>query len=302
MKLLTEFIQNFKGMVISIIGLGLIGGSLGLALKRANPSYVILGYDTKNENAEYALADGQVDYVVVYEKAITADVVFLSMPVNSILNQLPEILDQSTNQVIIDMGSTKEKLCDLIKNHPQRSNFVAAHPMAGTEFSGPRFATVSLYQGKNCIICDQEDSSVSALETALNLFKSIDMNVVYLPSAQHDYYLAYLSHLSHVSSFALSNSIFNENIPGKDVHDLAGGGLYSTIRLAKSNSDMWIPIFKQNKQHVKSAIDSLINNLEMMKDLIMAGDEEKLMNKIKNANTVYENINLKFINILSHGS
>jgi prephenate dehydrogenase len=281
-------------MIISIIGLGLIGGSLALALKKNYPEWIIQGFDCNAENLNYALIKQIIYRKVSVQQAVkSSEIIFLAIPVDEIESILLDILGKNPKQVIVDFGSTKKHIAISVNEHPYRKNYISAHPMAGTEFSGPQAADVSLFENKFCIICDAEQSSKQYLETIESIFRKLKLRIEYLSSADHDFAMAYLSHLSHVSSFALANSIFSENTNLDDFIKLSGGGLLSTIRLANSNAAMWIPILMQNSENVIQALDEYIENLSKIKAFIEHNETQKLSDFIHNANYAYRKYNVK---------
>jgi prephenate dehydrogenase len=288
-------------MTISIIGLGLIGGSLALALKKNYPQWTIQGFDCNAENLQYALIKQIIDRKVSVQQAVkSSDIIFIAIPVNEIKSLLPDILGKNQNQIIVDLGSAKQQIIEAVNDHPYRGNFIAAHPMAGTEFSGPQAADVKLFENKFCIICDAEQSRKKYVETIQSIFRRLKLKIEYLSSADHDYALAYLSHLSHVSSFALANSIFSENTYLDNYIKLSGGGLLSTIRLANSNASMWIPILMQNSGNVILALDEYIDNLSKIKSFIEHNETNKLSDFIHNANYAYRKYNSKNPKIITN--
>lgn len=288
-------------MTISIIGLGLIGGSFALALKKNYPQWTIQGFDCNAENLQYALIKQIIDQKVSLRQAIkSSDIVFLAIPVDEIKSLLPGILGKNQNQIIVDLGSAKKQITNAVKDHSYRGSFVAAHPMAGTEFSGPQAADVNLFENKFCIICDAEQSRKQYVETIEAIFRKLKLRIEYLSSADHDYALAYLSHLSHVSSFALANSIFSENTNLDDYIKLSGGGLLSTIRLANSNASMWIPILMQNSGNVIQALDVYIENLSKIRTYIEHNETHKLSDFIHNANYAYRKSDIKNSKIITN--
>jgi len=288
-------------MIISIIGLGLIGGSFALALKNNYPDWVIQGFDVNAENLQFALIKRIIEKEVSVKEAMkSSDIIFLAMPVDEIERMLPHILGKNTNQIIVDFGSTKKHIADVVKENPFRRNYIAAHPMAGTEYSGPQAADVDLFEGKYCIICDKELSHNPYLETVEAIFRKLKIRVEYLSSSDHDHALAYLSHLSHVSSFALANSIFSDKSILDDNIKLSGGGLLSTIRLANSNATMWIPILMQNSENVIHALDEYIDNLCKIRTFIQHNDTLKLGEFIHRANYAYRKYNLRNPKIITN--
>jgi len=230
----------------------------------------------------------------------SSDIIFLAIPVDTIKSLLPDILGKNQNQIIVDLGSAKQQITNVVKDHAYRGNFVAAHPIAGTEFSGPHAADVNLFVNKYCIICDVKQSRKQYVETIEAIFRKLKLKIEYLSSGDHDYALAYLSHLSHVSSFALANSIFSGNTNLDDYIKLSGGGLLSTIRLANSNASMWIPILMQNSGNVIQALDEYIDILSKIRTFIEHNETHKLSDFIHNANYAYRKYNIKNPKIITN--
>ncbi len=275
-------------MTIGIIGLGLIGGSMAIDLRRAKFADHFIGSDRSELNAQTALRIGLVDEILSNEELIQkSDLILLAVPVNAATRLLPEILDQiNDNQIVVDICSTKEKLVDSVHYHPKRKNYVASHPMAGTEFNGPWAAVPNLFAGKAGIICNAEDSDHNAVETVTKMYDALNMRVIYMRASHHDVHTAYVSHLSHVISFALALTVLDKEKNEKNIFDLASGGFASTARLAKSNSDMWVPIFMQNKQNLLSVMDSYMERLTQFKKALEENDEQTLRDLIDDANRI----------------
>jgi len=235
-------------MTIAIIGLGLIGGSLGLDLKANGFAERRLGVDADMKNGQQALELGLVDEIVDLNTAYEeADLLILAVPVAAIIGLLPEMLDHiRPHQTVVDMGSTKAEIVRSVQHHPNRSRFVAAHPMAGTEYSGPQAAIRNLFQDKAAIICDLPQSSTDAVTTVEKLFKSLFMRILHMEAKEHDVHAAYVSHISHISSFALALTVLEKEKSEANIFNLASGGFRSTVRLAKSSPQMWSDVFRQN--------------------------------------------------------
>jgi prephenate dehydrogenase len=275
-------------MTISIIGLGLIGGSFAKDLRAAGIASELLGTDASPEHARRALELGIVDRIVPQEEALRlSDVLLLAIPVDAITAMLPHLLDAvKPTQTVIDLGSTKFQLGEAVRQHPNRERYVAAHPMAGTENAGPDAALAGLFKGKTVLLCDLEWSAPDACKTALELFHAVGLKFEFMTSEQHDRHAAYVSHLSHVAAYALSLAVQNEEKAGYAVPRLAGGGFASTVRLAKSSPEMWVPIFKQNREHVLKAIDAFEERLQEFRQALAADDYEKLQALIREANEI----------------
>ena len=275
-------------MTISIIGIGLIGGSLGITLKENGFADRIVGVDASEENLHKATRRRLIDAEMSLEKGIAAaDVVVLATPVDAMLHLLPTILDQvRADQTVIDVGSTKERLLDSVDDHPHRDRYVACHPMAGTEFSGPEAAVPGLFDGKACVIVDGERSAPDALDAARRLFRSAGMHLSRLDRKAHDLHCAYVSHISHIASFALALTVLEKEKDEQRIFDLASSGFGSTVRLAKSSADMWVPIFRQNRDHVLDVLDEHIEQLSKFRTQLIKRDFAGFYERIEKANEI----------------
>ena len=272
---------------IYIIGVGLIGGSFALEIKKIFPDSNIIGIDNSKENLDQAINLGIIDAIGSIDDITNPFMILLAIPVKSIINILPNVLDKSTQDtIVIDFGSTKNSICKSVMNHKNRSNFVAAHPIAGTEFSGPNAAHHGLFDNKNIIICEHEKSNDNIINTALEIFSKMKMIVSYMDSISHDKHIAYVSHLSHLSSFMLGKTVMDEEESEKNIFDMAGSGFESTVRLAKSSPKMWTDIFDDNKSNVLKSLSDYINNLELIKDLIESNKFEELESQLKKTNYI----------------
>ena len=272
---------------IYIIGVGLIGGSFALEIKKIFPDSNIIGIDNSKENLDQAINLGIIDAIGSIDDITNPFMILLAIPVKSIINILPNVLDKSTQDtIVIDFGSTKNSICKSVTNHKNRSNFVAAHPIAGTEFSGPNAAHHGLFDNKNIIICEHEKSNDIIINTALEIFSKMKMIVSYMDSISHDKHIAYVSHLSHLSSFMLGKTVMDEEESEKNIFDMAGSGFESTVRLAKSSPKMWTDIFDDNKANVLKSLSDYINNLELIKDLIESNKFEELESQLKKTNYI----------------
>jgi prephenate dehydrogenase len=272
---------------IYIIGVGLIGGSFALEIKKIFPDSNIIGIDNSKENLDQAINLGIIDAIGSIDDITNPFMILLAIPVKSIINILPNVLDKSTiDTIVIDFGSTKNSICKSVMNHKNRSNFVAAHPIAGTEFSGPNAAHYGLFDNKNIIICEHKKSNENIINTALEIFSKMKMIVSYMDSISHDKHIAYVSHLSHLSSFMLGKTVMDEEESEKNIFDMAGSGFESTVRLAKSSPKMWTDIFDDNKANVLKSLSDYINNLEHIKDLIESNKFEELESQLKKTNYI----------------
>ncbi|NCO64467.1 MAG: prephenate dehydrogenase [Flavobacteriales bacterium] len=277
---------------IYIIGVGLIGGSLAIDIKKNYPEVVIHGISRKESTLDEALALHLIDKKATLDDIVHADLVIISIPVDATVKLLPSILDNiSDTALVIDAGSTKVAICKAVENHPKRRNFLAMHPIAGTEHSGPSAAISGLFVGKTNIICEVEKTTFKLQEKALALFKKVGMRIRYMNPEAHDKHIAYVSHLSHISSFMLGKTVIDKERNERDIFDMAGSGFASTVRLAKSSPEMWTPIFKQNKDNVIETLEEYINNLIHFKSLMKQDDFEAIFNEMKNTNRIKEILN-----------
>ncbi|WP_224997157.1 prephenate dehydrogenase [Cesiribacter sp. SM1] len=273
---------------ITIVGLGLIGGSVAKELDQAKVALELIGVEANPAHAQEALALGLVHKVLPLQEAVRqSDVVLLAIPVNVINKLLPELLDHlAAGAVVIDLGSTKRQLCASVKDHPKRGQYVAAHPIAGTENTGPKAAFLGLFRGKINIICEQEASSAEALATAAEIFNILGMNTTYMTPEQHDRQLAYTSHLSHVSAFMLSTTVMKKGEEEEDLFALAGSGFASAVRLAKSSPAMWAPIAEQNVEYLNQALSEYIAQLQRFQQRLQNKDIPGLFELMKEANSI----------------
>lgn len=282
-------------MQIGIVGLGLIGGSLALSLKKREFAVHIIGVDNNKNNAQQALQLGLVDEISAIENILSeTDLVILALPVDAAKTMLPILLQKcSPHQIIVDMGSTKGGICEIADKQPNRANFVAAHPIAGTENAGPTAAFDGLYDNKVTIICDKDKSNPKAVATCEQMFRILKMKIQYMDAHEHDRHIAYVSHLSHITSFVLGQTVLEIEKDEKNIFNMAGSGFASTVRLAKSSPDMWAPIFEQNQNHLSTALDAYIKNLSEFKRKIDSGDKEglkELMLKVNDIRRVLDGI------------
>jgi len=274
-------------MNISIIGIGLIGGSLAITLKENGFAQHIIGADASQENLDKAIRRRLIDEEASLEDGVRkADLVVLATPVDVMEKLLPRVLDHVEEQVVIDVGSTKGSLLSLVDNHPKRGRYVATHPMAGTEFSGPEAAIPNLFDHKVAVLIDTERSDADALSKVKALYESIPMNMLELDRRAHDLHSAYVSHISHISSFALALTVLAKEQDEGRIFDLASGGFSSTVRLAKSSPDMWVPIFQQNRDNVLDVLDEHINQLARFRSLLIKKDFDTFYKLIAQANDI----------------
>jgi prephenate dehydrogenase len=273
-------------MKLTVIGLGLIGGSMALDLRKAGIANEIIGVDANSGHAADAQKLGIVDRIATLEEAVPqSDLIIIAIPVDKILNSLIRVLDLvSDTTTVIDVGSTKKAITEAVENHPKRRNYVPAHPMSGTENSGPSAALEGLFEGKINIICDQEKSGPLHLAFAEKVFQSLGMNIAYMTADEQDHSTAFISHLPHAAAFALANAVLDKE-DRAIIFDLASGGFNSTVRLAKSSPEMWGPIFQQNKKYVVDSLEVYIKHLKAFKKSIESNPEE-MMELMKNANRI----------------
>ena len=279
-------------MNVFIIGTGLIGGSFSLDIQEAYSNSKIYGIDHNEAYLEKAKELNVIHEISDYENLHKADVVLVAIPVDATIELLPKVLDHvSDHALVIDAGSTKQKICTVVKDHPKRRNFLAAHPIAGTEFSGPTAAIKGLYEQKTNIICEVEKTAFKLQEKALELFSKIGMRIRYMDPISHDKHIAYVSHLSHISSFMLGKTVIEKEKNERDIFDMAGSGFESTVRLAKSSPAMWAPIFKQNKENVIETLEEYIGNLQQFKKLMQDDDFEAIYEEMESTNHIKNILN-----------
>ncbi len=274
-------------MKVFVIGIGLIGGSFAIDIKAAFSEATIFGIDNSEENVNKALALGIIDHKSNLEEIKEAEVVIVAIPVDATVVLLPDVLDRIKDDCLVfDVGSTKKKLCEMISNHKKRRNYLAAHPIAGTEFSGPEAAIANLYRGKTNIICEVEKTAFKLQERAMEIFTRLGIRIRYMDPASHDKHIAYVSHLSHISSFMLGKTVIEKEKNERDIFDMAGSGFASTVRLAKSSPRMWTPIFKQNKENIIETLEEYIVNLTQFKKLIEDDNYEEIYKEMEGINHI----------------
>ncbi len=273
-------------MTVGIVGLGLIGGSLGLALQNTKLVSKVLGYDHNLTNCEDALELKLINEIVSFNEIKKCDIVFLAIPVEAIIKTLASLDDVDKNTTIVDLGSTKS---EIIKSVPAsiRGNFVAAHPMAGTEKFGPHAAFKTLYQDKIVVFCDTKHTSDFHKDRATQIFSHIGMKIVFMEEDEHDRHACFISHLPHAISYALANSVIGQEDP-KSILLLAAGGFESMSRLAKSSPTMWSDIFKQNRKNLLNSIDLFEKELSTCKEMIKDEKWDELENWMGDATTLHK--------------
>lgn len=274
-------------MKVAIVGIGLIGGSFALSLREHGLCDEIIGVDSNAENAQKALDLSLVDCILSIDEAVLrADLIVLAIPVNAIPVLAVKILNKVDRQVVIDMGSTKQELCDIISQHPRRSRFVATHPMWGTEYSGPEAAVSGAFAGRTVVLCDTELSDADAVGVVENIYKKLGMPIKYMGAEEHDTHAAYVSHISHITSFALALTVLEKEREESHIFDLAGGGFESTVRLAKSSPETWVPIFMQNKYNVLDVLREHIHQLQIIRKMLEQDDTRGLTGAMQKANSI----------------
>ena len=272
---------------VYIIGIGLIGGSIALDIKKIYPEITIYGIDSNEAHLSEALELKVVDEKATLKDIDNADLVVLSVPVDASLQIVDEVLNNiSDNTLVVDVGSTKQIFCEAINNHPKRRNLLATHPISGTEHSGPKAAINNLFKNKTNIICEVEKTAFKLQEKALKLFSDLGMRIRYMNPEAHDKHIAYVSHLSHISSFMLGKTVIEKEKNERDIFDMAGSGFESTVRLAKSSPEMWTPIFRQNKENVLETLDEYIANLNQFKTFMENDDFDAIYNEMKETNYI----------------
>lgn len=276
-----------KRKKIAIVGVGLIGGSLAIQLHEKKLSSRLIGVEANDEHAKKAVELELVDETMPLNDAIEqSDVIILSIPVDKLVELLPAIMDKVDEQIVVDLGSTKFQLVESLKNHPKRGRYVATHPMWGTEYSGPQAAVRGAYENKAVIICNPEESDTDALNWVKHMYRKIGMHLLEMEAKAHDLHAAYVSHISHITSFALANTVLQKEKEDNAIFELASAGFESTVRLAKSNPAMWVPIFMQNKENVLDVLKEHIAQLERFKESIEKSDDAYLMKLIEDANKI----------------
>ena len=272
---------------IFVIGVGLIGGSLCLDIKKIYPKVKVYGIDTSNENLDMAIKLNLIDYKSSLDDLYKADLVLISTPVDVANKIIIDVLNNiNSKSLVIDFGSTKTNICSTVDNHKKRRNYLASHPIAGTEFSGPNAAFSGLFNNKTMILCDTEKTDPNLLATAEIIFRTMDMNIRYMDSLSHDKHIAYVSHLSHISSFMLGKTVMDKEKNENNIFDMAGSGFESTVRLAKSSPEMWTPILELNKENIVESLEEYIMNLNNFKNLLQNDKFGELKNQMTRTNYI----------------
>ena len=279
-------------MNVGIIGLGLIGGSIALKIKEIDKNTVIYGLDKDMDSMSYSLSKGIIDKKLDIKSIDNLKYIFIAIPVDAIKSEIESILNKISNDtLVIDLGSTKYKICKRVLDHANRKNFLAAHPIAGTEFSGALAATNNLFDNKVLILCETEKTDQHLLLDALKIFDLMNMKIINMDSIEHDKHIAYVSHLSHISSFMLGKTVMNKEEDQDTIYDMAGSGFESTVRLAKSSPETWASIFVENKNNIVESLNEYISNINNFKILIEKGDKENLSAEMKKINGIKEILN-----------
>lgn len=274
-------------MTITIIGTGLIGGSMAIALKEKGIASRIIGADASAAHLQKALSFGLIDEAMDWQAAVdAAELVIVAIPVDRTAELLPALLDRVQHQAVMDVGSTKQAICNAVRDHPKRKRFVASHPMWGTERNGPEAAVKGAFIGKAAVICDKEQSHPGAVEIVESVYHSLGMHILYMDAAAHDIHAAYISHVSHITSFALANTVLEKEKEESTIFEMASGGFESTVRLAKSHAAMWVPIFMQNKDNVLDVLNEHITQLRKFKSCLEKENYEYLQELIDHANRI----------------
>ena len=273
---------------VTIVGVGLISGSLALALKEKGLAKNIIGVSRTQESTDKALKLGIIDEALPLEEAVKkSDFIYVAIPVDVTVPVTLQVMGLITDkQIVADAGSTKYVLCQALANHPLRKRFVATHPMWGTEYSGPESAVRGAFSGRSCVICEKDKTDKEVAEKIESLYKTLGMNIVYMEAENHDIHAAYVSHISHITSFALANTVLEKEKEEDAIFELAGGGFESTVRLAKSNPSMWAPIFMQNRENVLDVLNEHISQLRKFKSCLEKENYEYLKELMQNANKI----------------
>jgi len=274
-------------LTVTVIGIGLIGGSMAIALKEKGLASTIIGVDANTAHRQTALELKLVDEVAELDEAVSkSDLIIVAVPVDAAEQLLPHLLDKVEKQVVLDVCSTKEGIASAVAGHPKRSRFVATHPMWGTEYSGPEAAVTGAFVNKATVICDKESSDTDALELTEKMYRTLGMHLLYMDASAHDLHAAYVSHISHITSFALANTVLEKEKEEDAIFEMASGGFESTVRLAKSNPSMWVPIFMQNRENVLDVLNEHISQLRKFKACLEKENYDYLRELIENANKI----------------
>ncbi|MGI9138910.1 MAG: prephenate dehydrogenase [Sediminibacterium sp.] len=274
-------------MRLAVVGIGLMGGSIALSLKKKGFVSHVIGVDQNLDHQQQALQLGIVDEIMSLSDAVaSADIIALATPVNVAESILPTILNLVNKQVVFDVGSTKESIVNVANTHTNKGRFVPTHPMWGTEFSGPTAAQTDAFIDKATVICNKMQVDADALQMIEQMYGQLGMHILYMDAIKHDTHVAYVSHISHITSFALANTVLEKEKDSDAIFELASGGFESTVRLAKSNAEMWVPIFMQNKENVLDVLNEHISQLRKFKASLEKENPDYLLELIQNANKI----------------
>ncbi|PSL06373.1 prephenate dehydrogenase [Cecembia rubra] len=278
---------------IHVVGLGLLGGSFALALKKIMPQIKFTGYDTNSQNQADALSLGIIDEAKT-EADLDTDIIVLATPADTLPSLLTKALDKIGSQTLVmDFGSTKSNLCSVVSMHPKRAHYLAGHPIAGTEYSGPKAAKADLLDRKVFIVCEMEKTDLHLKSKAYEVLEALNMKLRFMDPEEHDSQLAFVSHLSHISSFMLGKTVLDKMEDDKNIFDMAGSGFASTVRLAKSSPAMWAPIMKENKKNILEALSMYIVNLSKFRDRILEDDYEGVFREMEKINKIRDILDLE---------
>lgn len=280
-------------MIVTIVGIGLVGGSLAMDLRANGFADKLIGVETDTDHKKRALEKGLVDEFMNLKEAVAqSNLIVLTIPVEAIIVELKKTMDYvNVAQTVIDMGSTKKRIVNSVKDHTNFKRYVPTHPMAGTEYSGPDAAIKNLFANKVAIICDKENCDEDAVRVTEKMYKSLFMKIIYMNAVEHDVHAAYVSHISHISSFLLANTVLEKEQSDENIFNLASGGFESTVRLAKSSPKMWTDVFKQNTDNIVEVLDTYLNLLEQFKTLMINRDFDEIYKQIELANRIKRIIN-----------
>lgn len=273
---------------VTIVGVGLISGSFSLALKDRGLAKKVIGVSRTEASAKKALDLGLIDEALPLEKAVPqSDLIYVAIPVDATIPVMQQIMDMlQPHQIVADAGSTKHVLCTSLADHPMRRRFLATHPMWGTEYSGPEAAVREAFVGRACVICEKEKTDKEVVDQIEKVYRELGMHMIYMGADDHDMHAAYVSHISHITSFALANTVLEKEKESDAIFELAGGGFESTVRLAKSNPAMWVPIFMQNRENVLDVLNEHISQLRKFKACLEKENYAYLLELIENANKI----------------
>lgn len=279
---------GMKDAVITIVGVGLISGSFAIAMREKGFAKKIVGVGRSDGSIQKAKELGIIDESLSLEAAVKqSDFIYVAIPVDATVPVIQQVMELITDQqIVVDAGSTKNVLCEALAAHPMRKQFVATHPMWGTEYSGPEAAVHGAFQGRACVICEKGSSDSDAVAIVEGIYKSLGMHIVYMDGYSHDIHAAYISHISHITSFALANTVLEKEKEEDAIFELAGGGFESTVRLAKSNPAMWAPIFMQNRENVLDVLNEHISQLRKFKASLEKENLQYLTELMENANKI----------------